>query len=261
MCDVVTPRNGASRGTTSQSPRHFSTGLGNRRRAAIAATGTQWSVLSAFGEVVPVAVAIAASPFPVIPAILLLFTPRPLKTGGMFLLGWFTGVLAVTLLFVGLAAAIQSRDYPPAWASWTRLLLGAALLILGIKQWFSRGASKEAPAWIGNIATADGPAALRLGLLLSGANPKVVLFAAAGGLQIGAAELSLAGTTATALAFTVVASVSVAAPILAYAVLGERVLGPLGKARDWLERNNTAIMAIVMAVIGALLISKGVSGL
>lgn len=218
-------------------------------------------MLSTFGEVVAVAVAIAASPFPVIPAILLLFTAQPRRTGGSFLAGWFVGVLGATALFAGLAAAIETRDYPPGWVSWARLLLGAALVVLGVRQWLARAAVKEPPAWIANISTATTASALRLGLLLSAANPKVLLLAAAGGLDIGAAELPVGETTIVVLLFSLVASVSVAAPVVAYSIMGERVLGPLGTARDWLERNNAAIMAVVIAAIGAALVAKGLSGL
>jgi hypothetical protein len=50
-------------------------------------------------------------------------------------------------------------------------------------------------------------------------------------------------------------------PVLLFAVFGERVLGPLASMRDWLRANNAAVMALVISVLGALLVAKGVSGL
>ena len=61
--------------------------------------------------------------------------------------------------------------------------------------------------------------------------------------------------------FTVVAALSVAVPVLLYAVLGERMLSPLTTMRDWLERNNAVVMSIVITVIGVMVLVEGVSGL
>ena len=52
-----------------------------------------------------------------------------------------------------------------------------------------------------------------------------------------------------------------AVPVLLFALVGERVLRPLASMRDWLQANNATVMALVILVIGALLIAKGISGL
>jgi threonine/homoserine/homoserine lactone efflux protein len=103
--------------------------------------------------------------------------------------------------------------------------------------------------------------ALRLGFLLSAANPKIVLLAAAAGIAIGAAELPTADAVAAIVTVTVIGSLSVALPVLLYLVRGERMLAPLGRARTWLEKNNAAVMAVVITVIGVLLMVKGYQGL
>ena len=111
------------------------------------------------------------------------------------------------------------------------------------------------------MESATPASALRLGLLLSAANPKILVLAAAGGLAIGAAELTVAQT------------------IGAIARLhGDRLLhcgtamaplppsrrpnpDPLGRTRDWLKAHNAAIMAVVLTVLGVLLIIEGLSSL
>ena len=50
-------------------------------------------------------------------------------------------------------------------------------------------------------------------------------------------------------------------PVLLYAILGERMLGPLTAMRDWLERNNAVVMSIVITVIGVMVLVEGLSGL
>ena len=212
-------------------------------------------------EVLALGVAVAASPFPIIPAILLLFTPRAKATSLGFVAGWVIGVLVATGVFIGLATLVELADEPPTWASWARIVLGAALLVLGVQKWLTRGRREEAPAWMQSIDGLTPPTALRLGLLLSAANPKVLLLTAAAGLSIGAADLSTTETAITAVVFTLVASITVALPIVLYLIVGERILRPLGKARTWLQDNNAAVMAVVILVIGALLVVKGWQGL
>jgi len=61
--------------------------------------------------------------------------------------------------------------------------------------------------------------------------------------------------------FTVIASSTVALPLVLYAVFGERILRPLARVRSWLQENNATVMSIVVAVIGAVLVLKGIRGL
>ncbi len=89
----------------------------------------------AIGEVLPLALAIAASPFPIIPAILFLFTPRARATSIGFLIGWMIGIIMVTVAFAALASVIDPSDETPTWASWARIGLGALLVVLGARQW------------------------------------------------------------------------------------------------------------------------------
>jgi threonine/homoserine/homoserine lactone efflux protein len=212
-------------------------------------------------DLLPLALAIAASPFPVVPAILLLFTARPRATTAGFLTGWFVGVTAATTTFALLAEVVELADEPPTWASWTRVVLGLLLVVLGAREWLTRGADPKQPAWMAGLDTAVPSSALRLGLLLSAANPKIIVLAAAGGIVIGSAGLAVASAIGATVAFALVASVTVAGPLLAYLVAGERALGLLGHVRAWLQRNSTAVMAIVLVLIGLALVSAGVSGL
>lgn len=212
-------------------------------------------------DVVPLAIAIAASPFTIIPAILLLFTPRARATSLAFLAAWLLSLAAGATAFVLLASAIEGFEETPTWLSWTRIVLGTVLVVLGIRQWLARRTPKPTPAWMQRIESATPGKAVRLAVLLAYANPKVLLLMVAAGLSIGAAELDAASTAVAIAVFTAVAAISVAVPVLLYAVLGERMLGPLTRARDWLERNNAVVMSIVITVIGVMVLAEGVSGL
>lgn len=211
-------------------------------------------------DVLPLAVGIAASPFPIIPVILLLFTRRPRAASAAFLAGWVAGIVAATTAFVLLAEVVQAHDHPPQWASWTRIVLGAALAVLGVRQWLARDATDEVPGWMRSVESASPSGALRLGVLLSAANPKILLLTGAAGLAIGTEADSPAAVAAAVAAFTLVAASTVAVPVVLYAILGERILPPLATAKDWLQANNAAVMAIVVTVIGLVLAAKGIQG-
>ncbi|MFI7093732.1 GAP family protein [Streptomyces lydicus] len=215
---------------------------------------------SVLGELVPPALGIAVSPFPVVPAILLLFTVRPRATSGAFLAGWTSGIALAAGVFTTLATVVELNEETPTWVSWVKIVLGAALVAAGARQWFTRHRG-TAPRWMRSVQQSTPASALRLGLLLSAANPKVLLLALAGGVGVGAAELPLPGAVGAVLVFTAIAACTVALPLVLHAALGDRILVPLRRAKDWLETHNAAVMAVVITVIGVLLLGEGAGGL
>lgn len=212
-------------------------------------------------ELLPLAVAVAASPFAIIPAVLLLLGPRPRATTSGFLVGWALGVLAVAAVGTLLTEVVDRYADPPLWATWARIGLGTTLLVLAVRRWRARAATTEQPAWLRTLAQATPGSAVRTGATLSAANPKVMLLAAAAGVAVGSADLSATGAVAVLAGFTTLACVSVAAPLLLHVVAGPRALAPLERARDWLERHQAAVVSVVLAAVGLLLLTEGVASL
>jgi predicted negative regulator of RcsB-dependent stress response len=48
---------------------------------------------------------------------------------------------------------------------------------------------------------------------------------------------------------------------LAYAVAGSRLDNALGRLKDWMEKNNAALLAAILLLIGAMLVHKGIHAL
>jgi threonine/homoserine/homoserine lactone efflux protein len=213
------------------------------------------------GETLPLALAIAASPFPIIPAILLLFSPRARSASLAFLGTFAAGVAAATSAFVLLGEVVEVLDQPRAWVSVARIVVGLMLIGWGAKQWLTRSSAGELPGWMATLGTAGPAQAARFGLILSVANPKVLLLAGAGGLLIGSSGEGADVIVLWILTFTVTACIGVAIPVGLFLVRGDRVLGPLGRARDWLQRNNSAITSVVFVLIGIALVTKGAGSL
>jgi hypothetical protein len=53
----------------------------------------------------------------------------------------------------------------------------------------------------------------------------------------------------------------VAVPVLAHAVLGGRVAGPLEELRRWLTAHGARATAALLLAIGAVLVGQGLSGI
>ncbi|BCI51257.1 membrane protein [Mycolicibacterium litorale] len=220
-------------------------------------TGGWGSVLT---ELIPLALVIALSPLSVIPAVLMLQTPRPRPTALAFMAGWLIGLGALTAIFVAVSGALGGFDKPPSWASWLRIVVGAALIVFGLVRFARRKASAHQPKWLRNMTTLGPGKAAGTAAALTVANPKVLFICVAAGLAIGSAGLGTA-VWAAVVYFAVVAGCTVAVPILAYAVSGDRLDPALARLKDWMERNHATLMAVILVVIGVLVLYKGIHAL
>jgi hypothetical protein len=99
------------------------------------------------------------------------------------------------------------------------------------------------------------------GVVLSAANPKNLVLAAAGAVAVAGADVSTTEETVPRIVFIAVASVGVAAPVVIAFAMGDRSKEMLDHLRSWMGHNNAVIMAVLLLVIGAKLIGDGISGL
>ncbi len=213
-------------------------------------------------ELIPLALVVALSPLSIIPAVLMLHTPRPRPTGLAFLVGWLVGLFALTAIFVQVSALLGGlHEQPPSWASWLRIVLGAALIVFGISRWLVRRRSTHSPKWLNGLTTIGPARALVTAIALSVVNPKVLFICAAAGLAIGTEGIGSPEVWLAYALYVAVAGSTVALPILAYTVSGARLDAPLGRLKDWMEHQHAALVAVILIVIGALVLYKGIHGL
>ncbi|MED5811108.1 GAP family protein [Mycolicibacterium sp. 050232] len=216
---------------------------------------------SVFTELIPLAMVVALSPLSIIPAVLVLHTPRPRPTGLSFLAGWFLGLIALTAIFVGVSGLFGRFDEPPTWASWLRIVVGTALIVFGAYRFLTRAQSEHSPKWMAGLSKLTPARAGAAGLALTVVNPKVLFICVAAGLAIGSAGLGQPGVWAAGLYFVAAAGSTVALPILAYAVSGERLDPALARLKEWMERNHAVLVAAILVVIGLLVLYKGIHAL
>ena len=216
---------------------------------------------SALTELIPLALVVAISPLSIIPAVLVLHTPRPKPTSLAYLAGWIFGLVALTSIFVEVSSLLGGLDKAPAWASWLRIVVGVALIVFGVFRWLARKRSAHSPAWMAKITSATPGRAALIAAALVVVNPKVLFVCAAAGLAIGSAGLGAAGAWTSLIFYVVVAASSAAIPVLAYAVVGQRLDSPLARLKEWMERHNASLVAVILIVIGLLVLYKGIHGL
>ncbi len=215
------------------------------------------------GETLPLAVGIAISPIPIIAAILMLLSPRAKSTSLGFLTGWVAGIVVAIVLFTLISTVIsQETGGPSPVAGVIKIILGALLLFLAIKQWRARPAKGEEasmPKWMSAIDSMTAGKALGLGFLLSAVNPKNLLLAIAAAVIVGGAGLTVSQMTVVIIIFVLLAASTVLVPVVGYLIASARLAGPLDKLREWLVVNNAVIMAVLLLVIGVSMIGKGLA--
>jgi Sap, sulfolipid-1-addressing protein len=213
-------------------------------------------------ELIPLALVVALSPLSIIPAVLVLHTPRPRPTGLAFLVGWLIGLAALTAIFLGVSNLLGGLgEKPPGWASWLRIVIGVALIVFGIYRWLMRKRSAHTPGWMQSLGKLTPVRAGAAAVALTVVNPKVLFVSAAAGLAIGSAGLATAHAWVAVVWYVAVAGSTVAIPILAYAVSGDRLDEPLRRLKDWMERQHAVLVAAILIVIGLLVLYKGIHGL
>lgn len=216
---------------------------------------------AALAELIPLALVIAISPLSIIPGILMLHTPRPRPTSVAFLAGWTLGIAAITAAFVGGTDVAADTDTAPSWAPWVRVVIGAALIAFGVYRWVGRNRAAHTPKWLASMTSIGPRRAFFTALLLTVGNLKVFAMCAAAGVAIGTAALGRIGSLQAVAVFTAIGVSSVALPVLAYLLAGDRLDEPLDRLKGWMERNHGALVAAILWFIGAALLYKGIEAL
>ena len=213
-------------------------------------------------EILTYAVGVAISPVPIIAVTLMLFSRRARANGLMFLLGWIVAVAVVSA--VAYLAADQANASTDSTTSdtiaWGKIVFGVLFLLLAARNWRTRpapGTEPEMPKWMAGIDTLKPGKALGLGLLLAGVNPKNLMLAAAAGAGLAALGLSSADAIGSLIVFVIIASLTIAGPVIYYLLGGEGAKAKLDEMKTWLALHNNAVMAVLFLVFGAKLIADG----
>jgi len=219
----------------------------------------------AVANALPLAVAVAIFPVPIIAVVLLLGSDRGTAKGSAFVLAWCAGLAAVgaiVLLFAGAVSRSESGE-TATWVHVVLLALGLLLVAMAVKQWRGRpraGEDPPAPGWMRTIDDFTIAKAGGAGFALAALNPKNALLSIAAAAEIAEAEIAAAQEAIALVVYVVVASLGVLSPVVLSLALGERSRALLDAVRRWMTRHNAAIMAVLFLLIGAKLIGDAITG-
>ena len=217
-------------------------------------------------DILTFAAGVAISPAAIIAVILMLLSARARVNGSLFLLGWVValGALSAVVYAISDQSNAATSNTSSDSVSWLKIGLGVAFLLLARREWRKRpapGEEPEMPRWMRGIDAFTPLEALGLGAFLGAANPKnfiLAIGAAAGLAQLG---LSTVDAVVSLVVFVAVGSLTVAGPVFAYLLGGERAKSELAELRGWLGRHNDAVMTALFVVLGVALIAKGLAPL
>ena len=210
------------------------------------------------------AIGVAISPVPIIAVILMLFSDRARVNGPAFLLGWVIALAAAsTVIYVvshdGNVA--QTSSTASDSVSWGTIALGVGMLALARRHWRQRpkaGEDPVMPKWLTTVESVSPVKAFGLAVVLAVVNPKNLILTA--GAAAGLAQVSGLTTTDAVVAivvFVVIASLTIAGPVVYSLVGGAKAKASLDSAKGWLTTHNAAVLGVLFLVFGVDLISKG----
>jgi len=220
------------------------------------------TVLDAIALVLPLAMGVALSPFPVVAAVLILSGPRASTAGLAFAAGFVGGLVGLTAVALGLIDGAGGATGPVA--SLLRLGVGAGLLVAAWAKWRGRpegGVAVPMPGWMVALHGAGPVRAFAVGAGLGGVNPKNIAFAVGAAGSIAATGVGARDAVVAGLAFVLLGSASVLGATAVRLVGGARTVGPLETLRAFMVDNGPVILAVVFLVLGVKLFGEGLAGL
>lgn len=222
-------------------------------------------MLQAIGASLPAAMAVALSPFPVIGIVLILAGRHGRRSGAAFTIGWLAGLSIVAALVVSVFGGADDPDSTSsAFADWSRVVAGAALIALGIRKWLRRpraGEEVETPSWMASLDQIAVGRALLLGVLTSGANPKNFVLTASAVTSMIEAGVHDADMVAAVAVYVLLGSFTVLGALLAHIAGGARGEALLDSVRQFMVTNSATIMVVILLLLGANVLGGGLEGL
>ena len=212
-------------------------------------------------QIMPVAVAIAVNPVPIIAAIVMTATERPVVNGVAYL----TALIAVSyafgavvlVLFHGTALGAGTRTGHVILVLW--LLVGLAFLAAFVVLLVRRpkpGEEGREPGWMRWIGRLGPVGAAVVGVMLVNYEMEGPALS-----DILASQVTRAEAFAALALFVAVAVSTSVVPVVAYILSPGPVGAFLDRLKGWLSRHNRPILMVVFAAIGVLYTVKGAAGL
>lgn len=218
-------------------------------------------VLETLGHSFPIALGIAASPWPIIALMILLLTPKSVSNSYAFLLGWFVGLMGVGLIVLHSPGLSSDSGEPSQLMGWIRLSLGAIFLIFSsllVRDMIQNKDRPDIPKWIKKVDSYGFLQSLAIGFFLSGLNFKNASMVVTGAAIIGSSGITDQQEFFALLIFCLISSAGVLLPHVIFVLFQENAERIFGKLKFWLLKNRVLILLLILVVFGGISLYKGI---
>lgn len=214
---------------------------------------------NALSEMLPLAVAIAVSPVPILAIVFMLVTGEGRGNALGLLGGWALALAAVSAVVALLGLSAPSQD--GAGVAIGQLVLAALLVVVIAVEWRRRprvGEPPRPPRFM-RVLEGGGPGrAFLIGIALIVLNAKDGALTVAAGAKLAEESPGLLPAIVCVALFTVVASITMIAPVVTDLVMGERATPHLRRAHAWLERHGQEAVLVTLAISVVVLVVQAV---
>lgn len=221
-------------------------------------------MLDAIGELLPLAVALALSPLAIASVVLMLLSSRPRAAAIAFLLGFWAAIGVVSTAAYLLASVLPHDGDRALSAPFLLLGLGLAAIALAVRQWRTwpkAGDELELPGWIAKVESITTPSAFVMGAFFGGLKPKNLLLSIGVGVSLDALAVTTGEAAVVLVVVTVIASAPIMVPVIVSLVALDRIRDSLDRLRSWLVQHNSAMVGVILLLVGVLLVGKALGGL
>ena len=142
--------------------------------------------------------------------------------------------------------------------SWPRMIpecvmLGLLLLVLAVRRWQTRPGKDEEPempCWMAAIDRFGPVKSIGMAAFLSGLNPKNLALTIGTASTIAAAGVGTGREVLGLTIFIVLGSITIAAPVIFYQLMGQSAECGLNRLKNWLVPNNLQVLQLVKHLVG-----------
>ena len=216
-------------------------------------------MINAGAHVLFFALAAAASPVALTATFVVIGSARPRRNGIAFLSGFLLGTMIACGLGLGLGqAAVERLDSHETVEEVLTLLLGIALLIVGLQAWHAsprpEHEGSRASAILAGLGNVRPAAAFSMAGLLGFGGPKRLLLTFLAMVSVTEANLLDIESLTLVVGYLVVATVPVSVPVGIVLIAGQRAAVILGRGESWLTEHAASLRVWLSLGIGAALI-------
>ncbi|MGE4371490.1 MAG: GAP family protein [Xanthobacter sp.] len=197
---------------------------------------------------------VAISPLVIIALVMILLSPRAKEKGIAFLLGWLFGLGALGGI-IFMIGGFSSMGHRPGIHGALSLIFGLLLFALALRSWKHRKATQKKSRWLTAADSFTPLQAGAAGLFFAAIYPKNLILTAAMASELAATEnASHLGDYGL---FIVIASLTIASPVLLYLVAGKAIQPRLDRSKDWLVLHSREILIVLLCFFGVKLSIRG----